>query len=139
MTLAETLAELHAASFTPGWSAAEFDALLQNPTTHAVTSDHGFALLQIVAPEAELITISILPAVRGCGHGRTLLRQAVLAASTHGAQTVFLEVDASNASALALYTSAGFTQTGTRRGYYTHASGPPTDAIMMTCVLQTGT
>lgn len=138
-TLAETLAELHAASFPKGWSAQEFEDLLANPTTHAVTSDHGFALLQIVAPEAELITISILPAERGRGYGRTLLRQAVLAASENGATSLFLEVDAGNVAALALYTQAGFTQTGTRRGYYAQASGPPTDAITMTRALQTGT
>lgn len=139
MTLAETLASLHGASFPRGWSAHEFETLLANPTTHVVTSDHGFALLQIIAPEAELITISVLPASRGFGHGQTLLGQALLAASTRGVTQIFLEVDATNAAALALYKSAGFNQTGTRAGYYTHADAPPTDAIMMTRAIQTGT
>jgi ribosomal-protein-alanine N-acetyltransferase len=135
VTLAETLADLHAASFPRGWTASEFEALLVNPTTHAATSDHGFALLQIIAPEAELVTISILPAARGQGHGRTLLGQALLAAATKGADTMFLEVDATNTPALALYESVGFSETGRRTAYYAHEDTPPTDAIMMTATL----
>lgn len=135
MTLAETLAALHAASFPNAWSEQAFTELLANPTTHAVTSDHGFALLQIIPPEAELITISVLPALRGRGHGQTLLGQALLAAHQRGARKVFLEADATNAAALALYAQAGFTQTGIRRGYYAHTNGPPTDAITMTCAI----
>lgn len=132
MTLPETLAALHAASFPHSWSAPEFEALLQNPTTHVVTTNHGFALLQIVAPEAELVTISVIPAARGQGHGRDLLGQALLAAATHGAHTMFLEVDATNAAAVALYAQAGFIQTGTRTNYYAHADGAHSDAITMT-------
>ncbi|OAN85023.1 hypothetical protein A8B78_05845 [Jannaschia sp. EhC01] len=137
--MAETLAALHAASFARGWSAQEFEALLANPTTHAVTSPHGFALLQIIAPEAELITISILPALRGQGHGRALLAKTILTAQENGADMLFLEVEATNAAALALYEKAGFIVTGRRTGYYTYPDGPAVDAITMTCALQTGT
>ncbi|GAB5448679.1 GNAT family N-acetyltransferase [Gymnodinialimonas sp.] len=139
MTLAETLAALHAASFPRGWSAHEFEALLANPTTHAVTSPHGFALMQIIAPEAELITISILPTARGQGHGRALLGQAIQAAQKHGATTMYLEVEADNTAALALYTAAGFETTGRRAGYYAYPDQDAVDAITMACALQSGT
>lgn len=130
------MAALHATSFPRGWSVAEINDLLAKPTTLAVTTPQGFAILQVVAPEAEILTIVIDPALRGQGHGGTLLRQALIAAAPC---TVFLEVDATNRAALALYRAAGFTQTGTRKGYYTHPDGTRTDAILMTRATQTGT
>lgn len=133
------MAALHGASFPRGWSVAEIEDLLTKPTTLAVTAPQGFAILQIIAPEAELLTIVIDPALRGQGHGRTLLRQAVLAAAQHGAPNMFLEVDASNAAALALYRSVGFAQTGRRKAYYAHADGSRSDAITMAHAAQTRT
>ena len=125
------MAALHATSFARGWSKAEIAVLLAKPTTLSVASPQGFGLLQLIAPEAELLTIVIDPAQRGRGHGAALLGQALLAAATHRATTLFLEVDATNSAALALYTKAGFAKTGTRRAYYTHPDGTRTDAITM--------
>lgn len=137
--LAETLSALHSASFARGWSAQEFDALLANPRTHAVTTPHGFALVQIIPPEAELITLAVRPALRGQGHGTALLRNAINTARDNGADTMILEVEATNAAAIALYHSAGFTETGRRAGYYAHPDKPAGDAILMTCALQSST
>lgn len=133
------MAALHAGSFPRGWTKAEIEDLLAKPTTLAVTGPHGFAILQIIAPEAELLTIVIDPARRGQGHGGALLRHAVSAATQEGAPTVFLEVDATNTGAVALYRRAGFTQTGRRKGYYTHADGTRGDAITMARAAQTRT
>lgn len=126
------MARLHAASFPRGWSEAEIEALLARPTTLAVTAPHGFALLQSLPPEAEILTIAIDPAHRGQGHGAALLAQALRASSDHGATTVFLEVDAMNTAALSLYGRAGFIRTGLRRAYYTNPDGSRSDAIAMT-------
>jgi ribosomal-protein-alanine N-acetyltransferase len=126
------MAALHAASFPRGWSVAEIEALLAKPTTLCTSTEHGFALLQSIPPEAEILTIVIDPARRGQGHGAALLGQALLAAEDNGAETVFLEVDARNAPALALYQRAGFRQTGLRRAYYAHADGTRSDALTMT-------
>ncbi|MEX3016596.1 GNAT family N-acetyltransferase [Gymnodinialimonas hymeniacidonis] len=131
MTLAETLAELHAASFPRGWTTHEFETLLANPAYTIITSDHGFAMLQIIPPEAELITISILPTARGMGHGRTLLSRTVEAARTAGATSIFLDVDATNVAAIALYESAGFSEFARRPGYYASEDDKPSDAIQM--------
>ncbi|ABD53779.1 GNAT family N-acetyltransferase [Jannaschia sp. CCS1] len=132
------MAALHGACFARGWPEAEMAELLAKPTTLAATTDHGFALLQLIAPEAEVLTIIVDPALRGQGHGRALLGQALLAAQKGGAETVFLEVDAENAPARALYTRAGFIQTGTRKGYYTHKTGRHSDAIVMARALEPG-
>jgi ribosomal-protein-alanine N-acetyltransferase len=44
---------------------------------------------------------------------------------------VFLEVDAGNAAALALYHSAGFRVAGRRRAYYHAPDGTSTDALVL--------
>ncbi|HID67432.1 MAG TPA: GNAT family N-acetyltransferase [Roseibacterium sp.] len=127
------MARLHAASFPRGWSETEIKDLLAKPTTLLVTNTHGFALLQSIPPEAELLTIVIDPASRGHGHGKTLLTQTLAIATAHGANTVFLEVDATNTPALNLYKAAQFTRTGLRRAYFEHPDGTRSDAITMTC------
>ncbi len=131
MTAAQ-MAALHGTSFARGWSEAEITALLAKPTTVAVSTAQGFSILQVVAPEAEILTIVIDPARRGQGHGQSLLGQTLLAAAQNGADIVFLEVDAGNGAALALYARAGFAQNGIRRAYYAHPDGTSTDAITMT-------
>ena len=138
MTLAETLAALHAASFKTAWSVADFEAFLQNAFVRVVTSDHGLALIQTIPPEAELLTLSILPQARGNGHGRALLEATLTEARAAGATSMFLEVDADNSAAIALYTSKGFTRTGLRKGYYAHDDGTRTDAVTMTLALEPG-
>lgn len=126
------MAALHAASFPRGWTEAEIAALLARPTTLAVTAPHGFALVQILPPEAEILTIVIDPAHRGQGHGTGLLAQALDMATDNRTTTVFLEVDTLNTAAVALYGRAGFTRTGLRRAYYAHPDGSRSDAITMT-------
>lgn len=51
------------------------------------------------------------------------------------AESVLLEVRASNEPALALYTSMGFRQVGLRKRYY---SNPEEDAVLMTLTLRDG-
>lgn len=131
MTLPETLAALHAASFDRGWSAQEFESLLANPAYRIVAADHGFALLQLLPPEAELITISVLPSARGQGHGRRLLSEVIATAQTNGATTLLLDVDATNEKALRLYKAAGFEEFARRAGYYGTDDQSQSDAIQM--------
>ncbi|UWQ95240.1 ribosomal protein S18-alanine N-acetyltransferase [Rhodobacteraceae bacterium M385] len=133
------MAELHAASFARGWSEAELTQLLEKPTTLLACTEAGFAILQVIAPEAEVLTIVVDPALRGQGEGQRLLGQALLAASQRGVSQVFLEVDAHNAPALALYTAAGFDRTGRRKGYYAHPDGSRSDAVLMATALPVST
>jgi [ribosomal protein S18]-alanine N-acetyltransferase len=113
------MAQIHAAAFAGHgqiWSEADIAAMLARPVIHAVShGSEGFALVQIVAPEAELLTIAIDLHAQGKGHGAALLRQVMDAALAAGAQDLFLEVAADNARALALYARAGFVRTGLRR------------------------
>ncbi|WP_296643674.1 ribosomal protein S18-alanine N-acetyltransferase [Roseinatronobacter sp.] len=126
------LAALHAAAFPhEPWSAADFAAFLQDPTTLLVTHSHGFALLRIVLDEAEILTFAVDPAAQGQGHGGVILANALRQANAGGAARVFLEVAADNAPARALYARAGFVQTGLRKGYYAQSAAAPVDALLL--------
>jgi ribosomal-protein-alanine N-acetyltransferase len=132
MTPAE-LAALHARCFTVPrpWSVTEFETLLAAPATVLTSQPGGFALGQVMADEAELLTIAVAPTDRRRGLGRQLLGAFLSACAARGAATVFLEVDAGNAPALSLYHSAGFREAGRRRAYYHAPDGSSTDALVL--------
>jgi ribosomal-protein-alanine N-acetyltransferase len=133
------MAAIHAAAFAGHgqvWSEGDLATLLARPTTHAVTQDDaGFALIQVIAPEAEVLTIAVDPSLQGQGKGRALLDATLALAADLGVESLFLEVAEDNAPARALYDRAGFTETGRRRGYYARPEAAPVDAILMACAL----
>jgi ribosomal-protein-alanine N-acetyltransferase len=130
------MAEIHAAAFAGQgriWSETEIAAMLARPAIQAVAEgETGFALLQILPPEAEILTLAIDPAAQGRGLGTSLLCTAMRCAAQAGVDTMFLEVADDNAAARALYANAGFTETGRRRGYYTRPDGRSIDALNLT-------
>jgi ribosomal-protein-alanine N-acetyltransferase len=89
----------------------------------------GFLVVRAVAPgESEVLNLAVDPSGRRRGVARELLQQALRAMPG----SWFLEVRASNAAAIRLYQSVGFTDAGTRPGYY--QDGPntsPESAIVM--------
>lgn len=129
---ADDLAALHAACFIVPrpWTAAEFADLLTSPLTCLSAAPGGFALGRVIADEAELLTIAVHPDLRRLGLGRRLLVAFLHQAAGRGAAAAFLEVGATNESALALYLDAGFRQVGRRSGYYTTAA-ERTDALIL--------
>lgn len=129
---AEGLAALHALSFPDRWSAASVARLVSGPGGFALIAaldgrDAGFALLQCVPPESELLSIGVDPARRRAGLGRALLRQAARDLARVGADLMFLDVAADNDAALALYRALGFQDISRRLRYY----DGKTDAIVM--------
>lgn len=131
MTISD-MARLHAASFTlpAPWSEAEITATLASPYCFALNRETGFLLGQVVAGEAELMTIAVAPAARNQGTGRALVEAFLTQARARCAEVAFLEVAETNAAARALYAAAGFAQTGRRKGYY-RGAGLVVDAILM--------
>lgn len=127
------LAKIHAACFTHtrAWGTAEFCELLQNPTSILAAQTSGFALGRVVADEAEILTIAVLPNLQRSGIGRTLLAGLEATARSAGATRMFLEVSHENQGAITLYQNAGFTQTGLRKGYYSSSDGSKTDALIL--------
>jgi ribosomal-protein-alanine N-acetyltransferase len=94
----------------------------------------GFAITQIVLDEATLFNIAIDPAFQRQGLGRTLLEEVIRQLEQRDVVTFWLEVRASNSTAIALYESLGFNEVSVRRNYYPSAQGRE-DAIMMALIL----
>lgn len=131
------LAAIHAASFTSPrpWSAGEIADLAGLPYNFLIAQGAGFVMGQAIAGEAELLTIAVDPCARGQGQGGLLLQAFLDRARALAAERAFLEVAAGNEPAIRLYTRAGFTQSGRRKGYYHHPDGAREDAILMALAL----
>ncbi len=139
---AEQLARVHGRAFYRGWSEAEFAAYLADPrrTPAYAAMDRnrriaGFALLRIAADEAELMTIAVAPNWRGKGVGAALMRAAFADLMMSPVKHMFLEVEAANAPAIALYKGFGFADVGRREGYYETKGGEKASALVMRCSL----
>jgi ribosomal-protein-alanine N-acetyltransferase len=137
MTAAE-MAVLHAKAFsaTRAWSEAEFVSLLTHAGTFYVGNPDSFALIRVVADEAELLTLATDPDKRRQGHARAVLAMALGQATSKGAATMFLEVAEDNRAAIAVYATTGFTQIGRRAGYYTPKNTAPIAALVMQMALK---
>lgn len=127
------MARVHAASFTQPrpWSEAEIAAILADPLVLAVTESPGFLLGRVVAGEAEILTLAVDPAARGRGIGRRLVVRFADLARERGAETIFLEVAATNHTARVLYAKCGFLLRGSRKNYYRDAAGQHVDALVL--------
>lgn len=131
---AEQLARLHALAFAGqgrAWSTEEFEALLQSPHVFVTGDKRTFGLGRVVVGEAELLTIATDPKHQGQGLGRAVLSEFEAMAVSRNATRAFLEVAEDNEAALALYRSAGYTETTRRSAYYKSADGQRSDAIIM--------
>jgi len=129
---AAVCAALHAEAFDHPWDEAAFLDLLALPTTVgalAVDGDDpaGLILLQVVADEAEILTIGVRPACRRKGIGHALIAWASDGLLQRGVTRLFLDVSANNDAARALYTATGFAEVAVRRRYYADGS----DAVIM--------
>ena len=92
----------------------------------------GYAGMQAAGGEGYVANIAVEPGFRGRGCGRLLTQGLIEAAAGAGCEFISLEVRASNAAAIALYESLGFTLAGRRRGFY---QKPQEDALIMTHIL----
>lgn len=131
-------ARVHAASFDAAWDAADFERFLNAAGTlaHGVvdgTDDHLVAIVlsRLAVDEAEVLTLAVAPAHRRRGLGHRLLAAHLAGLAEAGAGCLFLEVDAGNAPARALYASFGFAVVGERQGYYRSARQSPAAALVL--------
>jgi ribosomal-protein-alanine N-acetyltransferase len=131
------MAAVHSAAFSERqrWRADDIAALLAQPgVTGAVDPDGGFVLVRVVADEAEILTLAVVPALRRSGRGRALLAAAHRIAAAGGASRVFLEVMDGNSAAKTLYESAGYREVGRRSRYYADGA----DAVLLRLDLTPG-
>ncbi len=94
----------------------------------------GYAVMSVAVGEANILNLCIHPDMQGQGLGRKLMDQMLMLARQQQADTVFLELRASNRAASTLYDAVGFNEMGVRQNYYPAKKGRE-DAILMAKVL----
>jgi len=133
------VARLHAELFSPPWTEDSIRTLLEHPASTAFLAvaggppkvPVGFVLAQLVADEAEILSIGVALSWQRKGLGRRLVEGVARAAQRAEAKKLYLEVAADNDAALELYRRTGFLGTGLRRGYYERPGGQAIDAVTL--------
>ncbi|WP_083445268.1 GNAT family N-acetyltransferase [Ruegeria sp. 6PALISEP08] len=127
------MASTHAAAFTQSrpWSTSEFASLLVNPFAYYVGDSNCFALVQVIAGEAELLTIATHPSMQRQGLALNIMRHWHEQAVAMKASRAFLDVAADNMAAIKLYQRCEYYQCGLRKDYYAREFGPKIDALVM--------
>lgn len=80
----------------------------------------GYATMQCLYDELEIIHLVIDAPHRGQGLGRTLLNHILMLAEQKQCRRILLDVRESNTAAIRLYNAAGFVTIGRRKHYYTY-------------------
>ena len=88
----------------------------------------GFLIGRIAADEFEILNLAVAPRCRRHGIASKLLKAALEFSKVSGCRQAYLEVRASNMSAISLYVQDGFTETGRRLRYYRF---PEEDAVIL--------
>lgn len=133
---APAISALHAVAFAHPWSVLTIESMLAERTIGADVAEQrgglaGFVITRAAADEAEILSIAVEPRRRGRGIGARLVEARCEALVLARIAKVFLEVEAGNLAALALYRRLGFVEIGRRVGYYRAASGERQDAVTM--------
>lgn len=134
----QTIQPIHATAFHHGWSSDDFRSLMAQDTVfgfiarpegkpHAAL---GFVLSRLVAGEAEILTIAVARSAQRQGVGRALMDAVLRHLYQERTETLFLEVDAANVAAQALYGRLGFKKVGDRPAYYETANGRSSALIL---------
>ena len=134
---AAALAALARESGVPGWSEASLLAavadsqMVARVVREASGVAYGFVVARCVVDEMEILLVAVAKHGRRRGAGSALVAAALADAARAGAVAAHLEVRASNAAAIALYTRLGFVAGGRRPRYYDATE----DAVRMSRVL----
>ena len=88
----------------------------------------GYVGSQTVLGEADMMNLAVHPEYRRRGIARQLVQTLICWLKEQGSHILILEVRASNAPAIELYTQLGFVQVGRRPNYYFK---PKEDALIL--------
>ena len=129
------VAEVERSCFTDPWSEESFARLVDAPPAIFLVAlfppDEGIAGYIIafsVGEDAEVLNVAVHPQFRGKGLAGQMLDAVLIQLGSGGVRTAFLEVRESNAAALSLYMSRGFSEIGRRSKYYRR---PVEDALVL--------
>lgn len=135
------ISKLHEKRFPRAWSDGEFVSLLSQPSVFGYVAKQtnsfftapiaGFVLAREAGGEAEILTIAVNEKYGRSGIGWRLMHSVLREANYRGAETMFLEVDAENSSAVGLYNKLAFQIVAERQAYYTAKDGSKSTALVM--------
>lgn len=134
------ISALHREDFVRPWTDGEFATLLEQDTVfgfaarevgHGAEPPVGFVLARFAAGEGEILSVAVARAHRRQGLGWQLMDAVLRRLHAERAEALFLEVDETNAPALALYRRLGFREVGKRPNYYRSSEHGPTGALVM--------
>jgi ribosomal-protein-alanine N-acetyltransferase len=116
-------AALHAGSFDDAWSEGAIGELLAMPGSFgllAYLGDQpvGLVIALATGPDAEILTLGVLPKSRRRGIARRLLAAVGERAGAVGCERLVLEVAEDNEAARSLYRGSGFADIARRPAYY---------------------
>lgn len=133
----EQVLDIETRAHSHPWLRSAFETRLRLGDKCWVVRSRGqlvaYAIISVVAGDAELLNISVDPRWQRQGIARALLA-AQIASLAGLAENLFLEVRVSNQSAIALYSGLDFIEVGCRRKYYPGPNGRE-DALIMARVL----
>lgn len=117
------IAELEKICFSDPWSENSVASELNNPLSVWMVAEEngivcGYVGSQTVLDETDMMNIAVHPDFRRKGIAAALIAELVRLLKERGSRILRLEVRESNAPAIALYETMGFTQLGLRKNYY---------------------
>lgn len=120
---ADAVAQLEKQCFSLPWSAELYrHAFAQNAFIAWGRREGnelvGYLTAYHTPDDLEILNLAVRPDKRRRGHARALLDTALRTARKTGILRAVLEVRRTNAPAIALYESLGFSRVGVRRAYY---------------------
>lgn len=123
-------------SFNTPWTSGFFTHELYNPVSYFYILEiqdklAGYVIFWIFKEEAHIANVAVHPEYRRKGYGEQLLNWVVHFCRRKRVETISLEVNEINYTALQLYAKTGFTQVGRRVKYYENRY----DALLLTKIL----
>lgn len=117
------IAELEKICFSDPWSENSVASELNNPLSVWLVAEEngivcGYVGSQTVLDETDMMNIAVHPDFRRKGIAAALIAELVRLLKERGSRILRLEVRESNAPAISLYETMGFTQLGLRKNYY---------------------
>lgn len=117
------------------WSAKKLAACFNNHRIQVLGCNYhdeliGYAVLQLIEPEAELQNFAIATHYQHQGFGRYFLIMLFRFCKNSAINKLLLEVRESNSAAINLYLTNGFKKVGIRKKYYQTNSGRESALLM---------
>jgi ribosomal-protein-alanine N-acetyltransferase len=133
------ISRLHREDFVRPWTDGEFASLIDQDTVFGYSVREtgkragpvGFVLARLAADEGEILTVAVARSHRRQGLGWQLMDAVLRELHAQRAAALFLEVDETNAPAIALYRRLGFREVGKRPAYYDAPGNTKSGALVM--------